>query len=397
MLSSKTKIINPDKIKEAEIVVGIPSLNEADNISFVVKQADKGLIRNFKGRKAVIINLDNDSSDNTREAFLQTKTKRPKIYISTPPGVRGKGNNFRNLFRYAKEIKARAIAVVDADLESITPDWMRLLLQPILNGYDYATPYYARSEYDGSITNHICYPLIYGLYGYDIRQPIGGDFSFSSRLSDYWLKHKWHKTTKKYGIDIFMTMHAIQGGFKIAQVGLGAKIHKPSAPKLGPMFSQVVTTLFKNIKQNRVNIIKSRHREDIPYFGIKELEKPQTVSVDYKGMKATAIFNFRTNEDIIKRGLSNNVYKKLKKMYDKETILINDSLWYKILYDALYAYEKTDLNAGLIEALKPLYFGRFVTFFKTTLETPFFDCEKEINSQASLFWKNRSYFLRKYK
>ena len=50
MLSSKTKIINPDKIKEAEIVVGIPSLNEADNISFVVKQADKGLIRNFKGR-----------------------------------------------------------------------------------------------------------------------------------------------------------------------------------------------------------------------------------------------------------------------------------------------------------------------------------------------------------
>lgn len=391
------KIINPRKIKRADLVIGIPSYNEVDNISFVVKQVDKGLVKHFNGFRAVIINLDNDSSDGTREEFLKTKTECAKIYISTPPGVRGKGNNFYNLFKYIKKLKSQAVAVVDADLKSITQDWMSILLRPITNGYDYATPYYARSEYDGSLTNHICYPLIYGLFGYDIRQPIGGDFSFSPRLAEYWLKHKWYKTTKKYGVDVFMTMKAIEGGFKIAQVGLGVKTHKPSAPKLGPMFSQVVTTLLKNITAFRDKWFNLTERKDVPFFGKKNLKKPQTLSIDYKGMKATSIFNFRTNEDILKRGLSNKVYKKIQKMYDKESIEINDSLWCKIIYDAVYAYDKTDLNAGLIEALKPLYFGRFVSFFKSTLEEPFAICEQEIINQAEIFWLYRDYLIKKYK
>jgi len=390
-------VLNPDKIRKVDLIVGIPSFNEADNISFVTEQVDKGLTKYFPKQKSVIINIDNDSPDGTREQFLKTKTRNPKIYISTPPGIRGKGNNFFNLFDYVEKLNSQAVAVVDADLESITPEWIYNLLTPILEGYDYATPYYARSEYDGSITNHICYPLLSGLYGYNVRQPIGGDFSFSNNLAKHWLKQKWHKTTKKYGIDIFMTMNAVQGGFKIAQVGLGAKIHKPSAPKLGPMFSQVVNTLFKNIIANKENWIHLEKKKEVHYFGEQELDKPQTVGVDYKGMKATSIFDFNTNEDILSRALSGNVFNKLKKMYKKGDIKINDELWCQIVYDAIFAYNRTDMNNGLIEALKPLYFGRFVSFYKSTFEEPFEVCEKKIIKQASVFWKNRDYLINKYK
>ncbi len=392
----KNIIINPDKIKQVDLVVGIPSYNEADSIGFVVKQVSQGLVKNFSKYKAVIINVDNDSSDGTREVFLNTKVKNPKIYISTPPGVRGKGHNFHNLFNYIIKLKAKAVVVVDADLKSITPDWINWFFRPILDGYDYATPYYSRCEYDGSITNHICYPLIYGLFGQNIRQPIGGDFSFSPKLANYWLKKKWHKTTKKYGIDVFMTMNAILGGFKIAQVSLGTKIHKPSAPKLGPIFSQVITTLFKNLKISRKEWLNINKEKEVKYFGNKDFDQPQTLSIDYKGMKITSIFNFRANEDILRRGLSPNVFKKLKEMYDKEKLEINDQLWCRILYDVVYAYDKSDLNAGLIEALKSLYFGRFVSFFKSTLEKPFLVCEDEILKQAKAFWKNRNYLIKKY-
>ncbi|MFH1822250.1 MAG: glycosyltransferase [Patescibacteria group bacterium] len=395
--NNKNIIINRENIRKADLVVGIPSLNEGDNISFVVKQVDKGLTKYFKDYRAVIINLDNNSEDDTKEKFLTTKTKTSKIYISTPGEIRGKGYNFFNLFNKIVSLEVKAVMVVDADLESIKPDWVNLLIKPILKGYDYVTPYYARSEYDGSITNHICYPLIYGLYGHNIRQPIGGDFSFSAKLAKHWLEKTWHKTTYKYGIDIFMTLNAILGGFKICQVGLGAKIHKPSAPKLGPMFSQVITTLLKNITANKVNWFEINKEEDIPYFGKSNLDKPQTLSVDYKGMKATAVFNFHTNEDILKRVLNPLAFRKLKKMYDKEKIIIDSNLWWKIIYDAIYAYDRMDLNGGLVEALKPLYFGRFVSFFRETLEKPFELCEEEINNQAKLFWKNRNYIIKKLK
>ena len=61
-----------------------------------------------------------------------------KKYISTPPGVKGKGNNFYNLFTEAEKVKARAIVVIDADITSVTPEWIRNLADPIINnGQDY--------------------------------------------------------------------------------------------------------------------------------------------------------------------------------------------------------------------------------------------------------------------
>ncbi|NOQ68478.1 glycosyltransferase [Patescibacteria group bacterium] len=397
MKNIKNKIVNPDKVKQADLIVGIPSYNEADNIANVVKQVDRGLVKNFSKYKAVIINVDNNSSDGTREAFLNVKTKTPKIYISTPPGVVGKGNNFYNLFDYTLKLNAQAVAVIDADIKSVTPNWVKWLFEPILKGYDYATPVYSRCEYDGSITNHICYPLIYGLLGYNIRQPIGGDFSFSPRLAKYWLERKWHKTTKQYGIDIFMTMNAILGGFKIAQVGLGAKIHKPSAPKLGPMFYQVTDTLFKNMLANKNKWFYIKEKTEVPFFGKKKFDRSQTLSLDYKKMKEISIFGFQSNEDLLKDLLSAEVFKELKRKYGKGTVAIDHRLWYKIVYDALYAYDTTDFDSDLIEALKSLYFGRFVSFFKKTLDQPFEVCEKRIIKQAESFRKNKDYFVGKYK
>ena len=131
-----TIVENPMHVTEADIIVGIPSYNEADNISNPTDVASKGLTEVFPDKKAVIINVDNHSKDGTKDAFLNTPTKVPKIYISTPPGVKGKGNNFRNLFEAVVELNATAVVVVDADLKSITPHWIRYLGEPLLGRFD---------------------------------------------------------------------------------------------------------------------------------------------------------------------------------------------------------------------------------------------------------------------
>ncbi|MBW1912694.1 MAG: glycosyl transferase, partial [Deltaproteobacteria bacterium] len=109
--------VNPEKIEKAELVVSIPSYNEADSIAYPTIQANEGLTKYFSDKRAVIINCDNNSPDNTKQAFLDTPTEVPKIYISTPPGVKGKGNNFRNLFQKIVDLRAEAVVVVDADLK----------------------------------------------------------------------------------------------------------------------------------------------------------------------------------------------------------------------------------------------------------------------------------------
>ncbi|MBU0619742.1 MAG: glycosyltransferase [Patescibacteria group bacterium] len=384
------------KNKKIDIVVGIPSYNEADNIEFVAKQIDLGLRKYFPKLKSAIINVDNDSPDNTKDEFLKAKTKTPKIYISTPKGIRGKGNNFYNLFKAAKKLQAKTIIVVDADLKSITPEWISILGKPILNGYDYVTPLYNRHEYDGSITNHLCYPLMYGLLNRAIRQPIAGDFSFSSNLMEYWINKTWYQTTKHYGVDIFMTLGAILGKFKTCQVNLGAKIHKPSAPKLGQMFSQVVGTLFKELSANKDGWQQKKIIKET-VFGKEKYQAPQNLSIDYKGIKATALYEFKINQNILKQALSEENYEKIHTMYSQQKLDITGNLWSKIIYDLLYAFDTTDLNSNLIEAMKSLYFGRVVSFIKQSLDLDYKESEALLQKQAESFLKNRSYLLKKYK
>jgi len=96
---------NPLKVTEADLVVGLASFMEADNIDYPTRQADEGIGKYFGDKSAVIINCDNASPDGTEQVFLGTDTKTPKIYISTPPDTPGKGYNFENMFRKLIELK----------------------------------------------------------------------------------------------------------------------------------------------------------------------------------------------------------------------------------------------------------------------------------------------------
>ena len=177
--------VNPRNVTEADIVVCLPSYKEADNIAYPTKVASEGLVKYFPDLKGVIVNADNASPDDTEGVFLAMETEVPKIYITTPENTPGKGWNFANAFRKAHTLGAKAIVCVDADLQSITPEWMYYMASPILEGYDYLTPLYSRHKYDGTITNNICYPLVYGILCRNTRQPIGGDFALSGGLADH--------------------------------------------------------------------------------------------------------------------------------------------------------------------------------------------------------------------
>lgn len=142
------------------------------------------------------------------------------------------------------------MVVIDADLKSITTHWIRSLVEPLYQNYDYVCPIYIRHKYDGTITNNIVYPMLRTLYGIRVRQPIGGDFGVSAKLVRAYMVEKYwdNENVLNFGIDIWMTIIAIARRFNVCQTFLGApKIHKPKDPgaHLGSMFMQVVGTLFQ--------------------------------------------------------------------------------------------------------------------------------------------------------
>ncbi len=382
-------------INSLDLAVGIPSYNEADNIEFVVRQVAAGLEKYFPDLNTVIINADNFSQDGTKEAFIAADSGRiPKVYLSTPAGVKGKGNNFRNLCNYLLPHRPKAVIVVDADLRSIRPEWVRYLGRTVLKGFDFVTPLYCRNEYDGTITNQLCYPLLYSVLGRDIRQPIGGDFAFSGRLLEHWMKKKWDENVLQYGVDIFMTSEAVLSGFSVAQVALGAKIHKPSAPKLGKMFTQVVDTLFRQLSVSSWKRDMQRPRAPPVITYNKHLvERPQSLSIDYKALKEKAGQEFSTRKALVLEILPTKLGFEVDAMFQRGILRISAAAWAEIVFSFLAAYAAQpdrDQQLGIVEALKPLYFARTVSFIWETLEADHVDSERTLIQQARTFWEQRS-------
>ncbi len=390
------KEFNPSNITEADVAVVIPSFNEADNIQFPAKMASEGLRKYFPDMKGVIINADANSPDGTVETFLATETETPKIAIVTSPLVTGKGWSFANAWRRAISMGVKVIVCIDADLLSVTPEWMYYMISPILEGTDYLTPLYSRHKYDGTITNNITYPLIYGIMCRNIRQPIGGDFALSARLANYLLTRPWHRTTHEYGIDIFMTMNAVLGGFKTGECGLGAKIHKPSAPKLGPMFIQVVGTAFLTIANNfevwsKLNAIKNQ-----PLFGLRHLDPAQDLEVDRAKICANSKKEFESAVDELRKIATPDVMKRLEKTYgDKDGPKINTDFWVDILFDMIAAFPTHEEPSVLVESMRGLWFGRVFSFMNDTWDLTSAECEEPIRAQGERVFERRQELVKR--
>lgn len=351
--------------KKLDIIVGIPTYNEADSISNTVQRIDEGLSRYFPEYKALIVNIDSQSFDGTSRVFDEIKTETDKMSLVVKKQPRGKGANIFSLLKIGKKFGAKYIATIDADITTITEEWPRLLLDPLIKErVDFVTPVYTRNRYEGNTTNHFCFPLLYGWFGRKINQPIGGDFAMSDRLLKYILEQQKPKDAFLYGIDIFLSTHAVGGNFEIREVYLGRKIHKPSFSKIIPMFQQVATTMLFVLPKYK-NRVSDSHVETKDEHRIDDfIRKPEATRVAF--LKKHAFQNLQQlPEKNIQEylGLSSQRITEIKKAKS----LIYEKDWVDMLAEVsryIYNHAINDKVATDIAlTITPFFFLRVLSYF----------------------------------
>ena len=404
------------KIENADIIVGIPSFNNARTIGHVVLAVQAGLAKYFPDSKAVIVNSDGGSSDGTMEVVQNTfigdfesillhHRITPISKVVFPySGISGKGSAFRSIFEIAQTLNAKACVVVDSDLRSITPEWIELLVKPVLDGgFDYVAPLYHRHKFDGTITNSIVYPLTRALYGKRVRQPIGGDFGFSGKLAQFYLtKDVWESDVARFGIDIWMTTTAIANGFKVAQSFLGAKIHDAKDPgtDLGNMLYQVVGATFDLMENYAAVWMPVRGSEPVATFGFE-----YTVGLEHVNVNTARMLK------IFRAGLPNlreiwlgilgagdfNEVERLGELDDNE-FRFPLGLWTRIVYDYAIAFHLKKLpKEHLVKSLKPLYVGKTASFVLEVGPLGQHEAEAEIEKLCIEFESGKDYLLTSWK
>ncbi|RJQ32167.1 MAG: hypothetical protein C4562_03815 [Actinobacteria bacterium] len=393
------------KIGSADILVGVPSFRNEDTISSVVKAASEGMTKYFPDLKPVLVNSDGGSTDNTREIVLNTPVDKKIQKIVTPyQGIPGKGSAFATIFEIADWLKVKVCIVVDSDLKSITPEWIKLLGDPIWkHSFGMVTPYYRRYKYDGTITNNIAYPLTRALYGQIIRQPIGGEFAMSGSLAKI-LAHQRidNANIAKFGIDIWMTTTAINEGFRLCQAAMGVKLHNPKDPakSLAPMFEQVVGTLFSLMNKYEVKWKASRGSQPVDLYGEETNDiDPEKFNVDYAAMIRNFEVGFRKYKQGIKLILSKDNFTEVEALTKSNLnkFAFPEELWAKVVYDFAVAYNFANIPSYLVlESLVPLYFGRTAAFVLQTkyMSTPL--AEAVVEATAEVFEDTKPYLIKQW-
>ena len=345
------------KVGRADLIVGIPSFRNGATIGHVAETVARGLREHFPDARVAVVNADGGSEDGTPGQVVAHANDVP-VAVGRYVGPSGKGSAFHAIFQCAVALDARACAVVDSDLRSITPLWVKQLLGPIVDAEaDYVAPLYARHKYDGTITNSIAYPLTRALYGLRIRQPIGGEFGFHADLARAYLAQPvWETDVARFGIDIFMTTTAVARKVKVAQSFLGAKVHDPKDPAadLGPMFTQVVGTLFRLAAENERawrGLVGSRA---IPVVGDVSWVEPEAIPADPQRLRAKyaalAPEQRQLWDDVLTAPVPS---------------AMGPDGWARIVFDFLEAALRHPTEAErLARGLLPLYYARVAEFFE---------------------------------
>jgi glycosyltransferase involved in cell wall biosynthesis len=399
------------ELGEADIVAGIPSYNNARTIGQVVKAVSAGLAKYFPGHKCLLVNSDGGSKDGTREVVLGTEVDVQSLLVqhrvlpiarwSFPyHGIPGKGSAFRTVFEVARRLNAKACLVVDSDLRSITPEWVELLVRPVLErDFDFIAPYYLRHKYDGTITNGIIYPLTRTLFGRRVRQPIGGDFGFSGRLAQRYLeKDVWDTDVARFGIDIWMTVTAMAEDFRIGQAYLGAKLHDAKDPgsDLTAMFRQVVGSIFSLMGDYEKVWREVQSSEPTPIFGFPFEVGVEPITVDVNRMVRAFTQGVSDLREIYQTFLAPGTLDALADCARQtgDDFRLPDRLWVHVIYEYAAAHHHKALDRDhLMQSLVPLYLGRTASFVIEVRESTAAQVEERIEQLGSVFESEKPYLL----
>ncbi len=392
-------------IGAAELLVGIPTYKNAHSLTHLLDAVSAGIKKSFPQFRAVIAVVDGGSSDETT-AIASAHALAPNIrrVIAPYQGTPGKGSAVRAIFEISRALKARAAVVLEADLASITPEWVPQLVAPILSGgYELAIPAYARPLVDGGMSDLIAYPILRALFNSDVRTPMPGDFAMAGSLAARMhARDVWETDVARHGIDIWLTMVAVTENIPTCQVRLGTKLHdaRQVASLSDPSFIQAVGTLFRLMEIYHRRWSATNPPRAIPFYG--NGSAPDGARLAGQVAQELLVEAFLAGAKRYRRFwralLAPTHYAEIFDLANKPNgaTHVPAELWARIVFDFAVVYNKGETDPDKVAAaLLPIYYARVATIQRET-HARADELDRAVHAQAQVFAENKPYLLQRW-
>lgn len=402
-------------IGTADIVIGVPSYNNAGTIGAVLDAVRAGLQKNFDGARAVLVCSDAGSTDQTQAEASGLDWEAPRLLArhESPPGERmtvpyhgvpGRGAAHRTILEVAHLLGARACAVVGADCRSITPEWIDRLLRPILDDdHDYVAPLYQRHRYEGTLTSGLVSPLVGALYGRRIRQPLAGQAGLSGRLVAHLCATEGgDREIVRHGIDLWGLATAVTERFSVCEVWLGPYVvdARGRNTELGATLSLVMDSVFALQEQTAEAWGEIRGLEPVPLVGRRLPVGLSAVELNVAGMIRAFRLGLKDLLPVWEQILAPDTLTDALALGSSpdEGHAFPHPLWARVVYDFAVGYRLRVLyRQHLLRSLVPLYLGRTAAFIRETAGGGAREAEAWIEAGGRAFEREKAYLRARWR
>ena len=402
-------------VGEIDILVGLPTHNNAKTIGSVVTAIQDGLLQWSPRERAAIINPDAGSRDGTPELVVSASIDdlqrrsfnrhalRTLHSISTQYGnSMARGTALRTILAVAELLRARACAVISPESTNIKPEWIPALLRPIYReDFDLVLPTYARHKFDGLLITNLLYPMTRALYGLRIREPYASEFAFSGRLGSQFLaQNSWNDEVARTGCEVGFTTAAIAGGFRICQSFMGTKPHiERHAADLVPALRQTIGVLFSSMESRYSVWSNKTGSQPVPSTGAEEKVTLDPMRVNRKRLREMFCTGVAELQSIFQSILSATTLAELQPIarLPEPEFHYPAELWARTVYEFAAAHHKAVINRDhIIQALAPLFRGRAFTFLVENRNSSESEVESHIESLCLEFERLKPYLLERW-
>jgi glucosylglycerate synthase len=398
-------------VGEVDILIGVPTYNDADTVGQAVQALRAGLLQYFPRQRAVIINADGGSKDATQELIraasisdlqrgsnLQTLRTLHCISTQYPGGAAG-GTALHTILAAADLLRASACAVISADSANFQPEWIESLLRPVCyDNFDLVTPVYRRHKFDGLLVRNLLYPMTRAIYSRRIREPYPPEFAFSGRLAGHFLGQDiWSQDVGRSGAEFYLTIAAIAGGFRLAQSFLGDRPHAESAaPDLVPAMRRTAGVLFWSLEQNFPAWSASQDSQPVPTIGPEHEVSLEPLRVSRKRLHQMFVRGVTDLAPVLKSILSSETLAELERAaaVPEEGFCYSNESWVRTVYEFAAAYHKSVISRDhIVQALVPLYRGRTHTFLAENRDASADELESNVETLCLTFERTKPNLL----
>jgi hypothetical protein len=368
-------------VGQVDILVGLPTLNNAATIVDVVRAVHVCFTRDFPRLRTVMINSDGGSTDGTPELIraasftdagvVQTSHLLRTLHRVVAPyhGLPGKHTALRTVFAAGELTQAKVLVVIDPSGPATVPDRVTELIGPVAQSeVEFLAPRYRRHPRDGILVTQFVRPLVRALYGVALDEPLGTEFACSGRFASHGLEQDiWNQDAARFAIDLWLRAEAIAEHFRIGQIWRPAATSAGTRTTLREAVHQVVLSLVESLRAHESFWLKTDGIEELPTWGTDPMAMPEAAPWDFQALAEQARHDMMQIKPLLEEVIDPHMFARVVDNNSGTGPPLDDELWVRIVYAFVSAIRQGRTGIDhLADMFAPLYMWRASAFMSRT-------------------------------